>query len=96
MYSLSLRPAFDSPQALRDYVKLYDIVPGRTFLTGVPAEVDAIRRKLGFYDSDPAADADIARHTGMIRIGNLPASRWCMVPALASTRQIVGAIVGAS
>jgi hypothetical protein len=43
-----------------------------------------------------AADADIARHTGMIRIGNLPASRWCMVPALASTRQIVGAIMGAS
>jgi hypothetical protein len=36
------------------------------------------------------------RHTGMIRIGNLPASRWCMVQALASTRQIVGAIMGAS
>jgi protein SCO1/2 len=96
MYSLSLRPEFDSPQALRDYVKLYAIGPGWTFLTGVPAEVDAIRRKLGFYDSDPVADADISRHTGMVRIGNLRASRWSMVPALASTRQIVGAILGAS
>jgi protein SCO1/2 len=96
MYSLSLRPEFDSPQALRDYVKQYDIGPGWTFLTGVAAEVDAIRRKLGFYDSDPAADADIARHTGMVRIGNLRASRWSMVPAMASTRSIVASILGAS
>jgi protein SCO1/2 len=96
MYSLSLRPEFDSPQALRDYVKLYDIGPGWTFLTGVPAEVDAIRRKLGFYDSDPVADADLSRHTGMVRIGNLRASRWSMVPALASTRVLVASILGAS
>jgi protein SCO1/2 len=96
MYSLSLRPQFDSPQALRDYVRRYDIGPGWTFLTGVPAEVDAIRRKLGFYDSDPAADADIARHTGMVRIGNLRASRWCMVPALSSTRLIVSSILGSA
>jgi protein SCO1 len=96
MYSLSLRPEFDSPQALRDYARQYDTGPGWTFLTGVPAEVDAIRRKLGFFDSDPVADADLARHTGMIRIGNLPASRWCMVPALGSTRQIVASILGAS
>jgi protein SCO1/2 len=96
MYSLSLRPQFDSVQALRDYVRQYDIKPGWTFLTGVPAEVDAIRRKLGFYDSDPVADADLARHTGMIRIGNLRASRWCMVPALASTRAIVASVLGAA
>jgi protein SCO1/2 len=96
MYSLSLRPEFDSPQALRDYVKLYDIGPGWTFLTGVPAEVDAIRRRLGFYDSNPVFDADIARHTGMVRIGNLRAGRWSMVPALASTRLLVSSIVNSA
>jgi protein SCO1/2 len=58
--------------------------------------VDEIRRKLGFYDSDPAADADISRHTGMVRIGNLRASRWSMVPAMASTRVVVASILGAS
>jgi protein SCO1/2 len=96
MYSLTLRPEFDSPQALRDYARQYDIKPGWTFLTGTPGEVDAIRRKLGFYDSNPALDADIAQHTGMIRIGNLRASRWCMVPALASTRTIVASVLGAA
>ncbi|MDB5745295.1 MAG: electron transporter SenC [Massilia sp.] len=96
MYSLSLRPAFDTPAALRDYARRYDTGPGWTFLTGKPMDVDAIRRRLGFYDSNPAVDADPARHTGMLRIGNLRASRWCMAPALASTRQLVATIEGAA
>ena len=96
LYSLSLRPEFDSPAALRDYARLYDTGPGWTFLTGVPAQVEAIRRKLGFYDSNPAFDADISRHTGMVRIGNLRTSRWCMAPVLSSTRQLVSTIDGAA
>jgi hypothetical protein len=47
-----------------------------------PRHMDAVRRKLGFYDTDPAADADIFRHTGMISIGNDKIDRWCMMPAL--------------
>ena len=70
-YSLSLRPEMDTPAALRDYMRQYQLKPGWTFLTGKPAAVDQIRRRLGFYDSDPVADADLARHTGMLRIGNL-------------------------
>lgn len=96
MYSLSLRPAFDTPAALRDYARLYQTGPGWTFLTGKPDEVDTIRRKLGFYDSNPAFDADLGRHTGMLRIGNLRASRWSMAPVLGSTRQLVAAIDGAA
>ena len=96
MYSLSLRPEFDSPAALRDYATQYGAGPGWTFLTGKPAQVDAIRRKLGFYDSNPVADADISRHTGMVRIGNLRANRWCMAPMLSSTRLLVSTIEGAS
>jgi protein SCO1/2 len=96
MYSLSLRPEFDTPQALCDYMKQYEIGPGWTFLTGHPTDMEVIRRKLGFYDSDPVADADISRHTGMVRIGNVPAQRWCMVPSLSTTRQIVSTILGAA
>ncbi|SMP58294.1 SCO family protein [Noviherbaspirillum suwonense] len=96
MYSLSLRPEFDSPEALRDYVRQYDIGPGWTFLTGAPQDMEVLRRKLGFYDSDPVADADISNHTGVVRIGNLPAERWCMVPAQSSTSQIVTSILGAA
>ena len=96
MYSLTLRPEMDTPAALRDYMRQYQVAPGWTFLTGKPTEVDLIRRRLGFYDTDPVADADLARHTGMLRIGNLRARRWSMAPALASTRQLVSAIFGAA
>lgn len=94
IYSLSLRPTFDTPAALRDYARLYRTGPGWTFLTGQPADVDTIRRRLGFYDSNPAFDADLARHTGMLRIGNLRTSRWCMAPLLGSTRHLVATIEG--
>jgi protein SCO1/2 len=96
MYSLSLRPEFDSPQARRDYVNQYEIGPGWTFLTGGREDMEVIRRKLGFYDSDPTKDADISNHTGVVRVGNVPAERWCMVPAQSSTRQIVSTILGAA
>jgi protein SCO1 len=93
MYSLTLRPEVDSAQALRDYVDRYAIPKGWTFLTGRPAEIDVIRRKLGFYNDDPAIDADIQQHTGMVRIGNEALDRWAMCPALGSPKQIARAIM---
>lgn len=95
MYSISLRPEHDTPVVLQAYVKQYGVKPGWTFLTGNLQDTEIIRRKLGFYDSDPALDADKSQHTGMLRIGNDPHDRWCMVPALSSTRQIVRTIIGA-
>jgi protein SCO1/2 len=92
LVSLSLLPELDSPSALRAYIKLYGIGPGWTFLTGTRANMEVVRRKLGFYDSDPSADADISRHTGMLRIGNDRIDRWCMVPALSPIHQIVRSI----
>lgn len=93
MYSLTLRPDIDTPQALHDYVKRYDIPKGWTFLTGVPAQVDVIRRKLGFFNDDPVIDADPNQHTGMVRIGNEALDRWAMSPALGSPKQIARAIL---
>jgi protein SCO1/2 len=88
MYSLSLRPEFDTPAALRDYMKQYNIAPGWTFLTGKPSDMEIIRRKLGFYDIDPALDADLTAHTGMVRFGDERRDRWSMMPALSSAKQI--------
>lgn len=93
MYSLTLRPEMDSPAALRNYVEHYGIAKGWTFLTGRPTEMDLIRRKLGFYNSDPVLDADINRHTGMVRIGNEALDRWAMCPALGSAKQIARAVM---
>ena len=91
--SLTLRPEFDTPAALHDYVKQYDIGPGWTFLTGNPAEMDLIRRRLGFYDVDPVADADLSQHTGMIRFGDERRDRWAMSPAASSASQITRSIL---
>ena len=93
MVSLTLRPEFDSPKALQAYRTQFGIKPGWTYLTGKPADIDLIRRKLGFFDSDPAIDGDISQHTGMLRIGNAMLDRWVMSPALAAPRQIVRAIL---
>jgi protein SCO1 len=93
MVSMTLQPAFDTPQALQQYVKSYGIKPGWTFLTGEPKEVDVIRRKLGFFNDDPKIDADLANHTGMVRIGNESLDRWFMMPALSAPKQIARSIL---
>jgi len=92
MYSLTLQPAIDKPLDLRRYMDKFDIKPGWTFLTGEPAHVELLRRRLGFYTLDAAADADLKQHTGMLRIGHDARDRWSMIPALASPRQIVNSI----
>ena len=93
MVSLTLRPGFDTPAALQAYRAQYGIQPGWTFLTGQAADVESIRRALGFFDSDPTIDSDISQHTGMLRIGNAARERWVMTPALASPRQIVRTVL---
>ncbi|WP_309683786.1 SCO family protein [Polaromonas sp.] len=93
MYSMTLQPELDTPRALQDYVNSYHIQPGWTFLTGRPQEMDVIRRKLGFYNDDPKIDADLANHTGMVRIGNESLDRWFMMPALSPSKQIARAIL---
>ena len=92
-YSLTLKPEMDTPEALRDYAKLYGVKAGWTFLTGAPADMDAIRRKLGFFDPDPQVDNDLSLHTGMLRMGNEAYDRWSMMPALLTPRQLVNSII---
>jgi protein SCO1 len=93
MYSLTLQPEFDRPAALSAYVKLRGIKPGWTLLTGKPDEMEQIRRRLGFVDSDPVADADLSNHTGVVRVGNVALDRWFMMPALSRSQQISRAIL---
>jgi len=92
MYSLTLQPDFDRPADLRRYMAKFAIKPGWTFLTGRAQDMDLLRRRLGFVNPNPVLDADLKQHTGMLRIGHDGRDRWSMVPALASTRQIVNSI----
>ncbi|MGJ9418107.1 SCO family protein [Massilia sp. CMS3.1] len=81
-YSLTLQPEIDRPRDLQAYVRRFRIGAGWTFLTGTRRDIDEIRRKLGFFDPDPAVDADLAQHGGMVRIGNQALDRWSMMPSL--------------
>jgi protein SCO1/2 len=91
-YSLTLRPEMDTPQALQAYSKQYGARRGWTLLTGKRSDMEVIRRKLGFFDRDPEADANLSQHTGMVRMGNEAFDRWTMMPALLTPRQLFNSI----
>lgn len=93
MYSITLQPEVDSPRVLSNYVKDYGIKPGWQFLTGKRADIEILRRKLGFVDPDPVIDKDKSQHIGLVRVGNERLDRWLACPALANPEQIVKSIL---
>jgi protein SCO1 len=92
MYSISLQPEHDTPERLADYASLYGVGPGWLLLTGKATDIELLRHRLGFVDSDPAQDADLEQHLGTVRIANVPMHRWIMSPALLNPAAIVRAV----
>jgi protein SCO1/2 len=93
MYSITLRPAQDTPEVLHTYVRHHGVKPGWQFLTGRPSDIEVLRRRLGFYDPDPRLDRDMNNHTGVVRVGNEAIDSWVTCPALGTTEQIVESIL---
>jgi protein SCO1/2 len=93
MYSLSLQPDADTPAALKSYADMHGVGPGWLFLTGRQREMEILRRKLGFFDPDPAVDQDRSQHLGLVRFGNEALDRWAACPALSNPEQIVRSIL---
>lgn len=89
MYSFTLKPEEDTVQALRHYAHMHHIKPGWSFLTGSPADMELIRRKLGYVDPDPEVDKDKSNHIGVLKYGNEPLERWGGCPALSKPTWIV-------
>lgn len=87
-YSISLKPRDDTPEVLREYAALFDVRPGWLFLTGEPADIDLLRRRQGFADSDPIRDQDPTNHAGMARYGNDRLDRWGAVSVRSSPSNI--------
>jgi protein SCO1/2 len=92
MYSITIDPDADTPEKLAEYAVPFDIGPGWLFLTGKKADVELLRVRLGFVDSDPRQDADPDEHIGTVRIGNEPLHRWLMAPGLANPQAIIRAV----
>ena len=89
MVSISLQPEHDTPEVLAAYAKTYGVGPGWLFLTGKKTDIDLLRHRLGFVDSDPVEDADPEQHIGTVRITNEPMHRWAMSPALVNPPALV-------
>lgn len=89
MYSLSLKPSEDTPEMLHHYVHMNAIQPGWKLLTGKPEDMEQLRVKLGFVDSDPEVDKDTGNHVGMLLFGNDALDRWSGCPALSNPDEIM-------
>ena len=92
MYSFTLKPEEDTPVVLRNYAAAYKVRPGWSFLTGAPADMELLRRKLGYTDPDPKIDAVKSSHIGNIRYGNEPLQLWGSMPGLAKANWIAESI----
>jgi len=88
MYSLTLKPEQDSPAVLKKYADAHGVGPGWWFLTGRPADMEQLRRSLGFVDLDPKRDRDKSSHTGNLRYGNEARTIWAACPGLSKAAAI--------
>ena len=93
MYSFTLKPEEDTPEALRAYAEAHGVGPGWLFLTGSPADLELVRRKFGFVDPDPAVDADRSSHVGMVLFGDVAHEQWAGCPCLSNPRVMLEQIL---
>ena len=93
MNSFSLKPEEDTPKQLRDFVKEHRAArPGWNFFTGKPADLELLRRSLGFTNPDPKLDQDINQHIGNVRYGNERLMLWAACPGMANPEFIAESI----
>ena len=88
MYSITLKPEQDTPEVLRDYANSHGVKPGWLFLTGKPEDIETLRRKLGFVNSNPVRDRNKSKHIGVVLYGNEALDRWAACPALTDPTEI--------
>jgi protein SCO1/2 len=93
LYSITLDPSTDTPEALKRYAQVVGAGPGWTFLTGEEEGIRKLRRKLGVYNQDPIIDADKTRHSGLVVYGNDAIGRWALISGLNKPEAIVKAVL---
>jgi len=89
LISVTLDPATDTPDVLKDYSHRYGTKPGWYFVTGRQKDIDAIRRRLGVREDTN----DLMQHTGMLIYGNDAREKWAAMPALAQPKAIVRSVM---
>jgi protein SCO1/2 len=92
IYSFTLKPQEDTVASLRHYAHMHHVKPGWSFLTGSVADMELLRRKLGYVDPDPEVDKDKSNHIGVIKYGNEPLERWGGCPGMSKASWIVKSV----
>ena len=76
LVTLTLDPEHDTPEVLGRFVAAHGRAGGWTCLTGAPADLEIVRRFLGFVEPDPRRDADRSQHGSLVAIGDDRRGRW--------------------
>lgn len=88
-YSISVKPEDDDPAALKAYAEMHGAnLPGWTFLTGNPYDIETLRFKL-FRMNHPGIDSDYLSHAATFRIINDATNCWTTAEAFASMGTIL-------
>lgn len=90
LISISVDPATDTPERLRDFAAKFKAGPNWTFVTGDKARIDSVLQALG------AAVSNKNDHTPMMLIGNDPSNYWTRAYGLTSPVKIVDLVAGAA
>jgi protein SCO1/2 len=89
LYSITVKPEDDDAEALKSYAEMHGaLLPGWTFLTGDPYDIETIRYRL-FGMNHIAIDTSILSHTSSLRIINDATNRWLHVDPSASMYAIL-------
>jgi protein SCO1/2 len=83
MYSISLKPEEDNVEAIKAYRESWHAGPGWSFFTGQSADIEKIRKGIGFTYPEAAIDKDKTQHIGNVRYGNEPLMLWAACPGVA-------------
>ena len=90
LISVSVDPATDTPERMRDWGGKFKAGPGWALVTGAKPQVDELLRALG------AASASPAEHSPAILIGNDARGQWTRAYGLTSPKKLVEIIADAA
>ena len=90
LISISVDPAIDTPERLRDFAAKFKAEPGWAFVTGNTSDINSLLQQLG------VAITNKNDHTPMILIGNDEAGYWTRAYGLSSPSSLVKLITEAA
>lgn len=90
LISVSVDPAIDTPERLRDFAAKFKAEPGWAFVTGNTSDINSLLQQLG------VAVTNKNDHTPMILIGNDEAGYWTRAYGLSSPTSLVKLITEAA